>query len=114
MSYYMQFTEFYLPFNPKHKPAIGTKDFYLYWAFDDDCVVPQDSDGFNWNDAFIWDLQKLAAQGVRGDVTLQGKGGEYSRYVLTGDGIEEHYGRITFSEDPDVIHYAEESGGERK
>ncbi|MEA1997716.1 MAG: hypothetical protein U9N61_00110 [Euryarchaeota archaeon] len=114
MSYYMQFIDIYLPFNPKHKPAIGTKGFYLFWAFDDDCVVPQDNGGFNWSDEFISDLQRLATQGVTGDVTLLGEEGEYSKYVLKGDTIEEHDGKTTFSEEPDVIHYAEELGGKKK
>ena len=79
-----------------------SKELNYFW----DCekgTVRHGESHFKRTDDFVKDLLTLKDLGVRGFVTCYGEEGEYYKYEITGSGVKEYFGRITFSRKPDNV-----------
>lgn len=111
MSYYMTISNH----NLKYKKDISDKinkytkhnDFYLPWNHGKG-YMDLDETYFKWDNNFLRDLLVLKNMGVRGHITCYGEEGEYMKYELADEGVEEYCGSVVFPKKPAKIIKSED------
>ena len=82
--------------------------WYLIYLQSEDGWMSVAEDHFTWNRlALISDLLCLQALGVRGTVVVVGEENEWTKYELTDDAVEEYFGEVVYSENPDTRYIQE-------
>jgi hypothetical protein len=101
MGYYMTVERQDLNPNGLSRLPEGISDI---WELEGDYVSLKEG-YFKWADGwFIEDLKALAKAGVTGEVVLSGELGEWVKYVLKGNRVEEYEGSVVFPKEPSEIY----------
>jgi len=76
-----------------------------FWEIDVERRVAKPIDyNFRWGGWFIDELKTLSELGFEGYVEVVGEQGDYYKYVLREGWVEEYYGEVVYSPEPNNIY----------
>jgi len=86
--------------------SITDLNTWLSWIEEGEDITLADM-CFNWSDKFISDLLEMSRMGVAGEITTTGEEGEYCKFVVKENIVEEYYGEVHYPDEPNEIHKEE-------